>query len=259
MLPTDLQRSIFLNKFFTYYKQVIKEKERAIQGTVSPQDHIEEQTDERITLVLFIFRRLTSFLEEQALTIVHEGGPFSVSYYEEIQYILCAMTDEIFLNLNWKGKDLWDQYLLETKFFGTQIAGEKFFENLDSFLSTRDPLRIDIGAIYYLTLALGFRGKYKGIDDHGSIQIYKNKLFLFIMRREPKLYEGKMFLFPETYDLLQDSSLSQKLPNPRLWYSLYAALVVGMGLIGSAAWYYATINLSTTVQSIIAKGQERNP
>lgn len=259
MLPTDLQRSIFLNKFFTYYKQVIQEKEQAMQGSIPIQEQTGDQTDERISLVLYIFRRLTSFLEEQALTIVHEGGPFASSYYEEIQYILCAMTDEVFLNLDWKGKDLWDQYLLETKFFGTQFAGEKFFENLDSFLSTRDPLRVDIGAIYYLTLALGFLGKYRGIDDRGAIQIYKNKLFIFIMRREPELYEGKMFLFPEAYDPLQDNALPQKLPNPRVWYSFYAALIVGMGLIGSAIWYYVTADLSATVQSIIAKGQKRYP
>lgn len=256
MLPTDLQQSLCLEKFFSFYTQIVREKERAIAG-ILPQEikSNQEGEDETVTLVRFISQQLSSILEEQALTAIHEGGPFFTAYYEQAQYIMAALADEIFLNLDWKGENIWDQYLIETNLFGTQIAGTKIFEDLDAFLSKRDPLCIDIGAIYYFALALGFQGKYRGINDHGALQNYKNKLFLFIMRRPPELYQGKLFLFPEVYTSIQDSSLAQKLPNPRLWFSLYAGLIISMGIVGSFVWYYATANVSHIIHNILSTAQ----
>ena len=251
MLPTDLQNSFVLKDFDQFFSEIILEKNRAISAKIPLAFKKEyDGQDEAWTLVDYINKHLVGILEEQSLTITHEAGDFASLYYREGQYIMAALADEIFLNLEWIGRDLWDMNLIETKIFGTQIAGSKFFDNLDEFLKERDPLKIDLGAVYYLALSLGFRGKYRGIDDKGAIKEYKRKLFVFVMRCEPH-FQRDYLLFPEAYAYTQDEGIPRKLPNPRLWYMGLTLLVFFMALGGSILWWHATSDLNTIVNQVI--------
>jgi hypothetical protein len=70
-------------------------------------------------------RRLQTLLEMQALEAGRRGGEYGVLYYKEAQYVMAALADEIFLTLDWTGRDTWRSDLLETRLFGTYDAGEK--------------------------------------------------------------------------------------------------------------------------------------
>lgn len=256
MLPTSLDTSFILQNFYSYFSQLMFEKQRALAGALpeidKPQDKEKDTND--VSLAKHISKELATLLEEQALLVLKEGGEFSALYYRQAQYIMAALGDEIFLNFSWPGQEIWDTTLIEMQVFGTQIAGTKFFEDLDDFLATRDPLKVDIGALYYFALALGFRGKYRGVDDHGIIKSYKDQLFLFVLRRSPQLFSGKRKLFPEAYAYEADQGKLLRLPNPRQWY-LFLGLFLGiLSVFGSVSWYILSWDFSALLSSIISGG-----
>ncbi len=221
MLPTTLDTSFTLQNFFSFFSQIMFEKERALADALPSESEDENVgTEGKVErLARYISGQLSALLEEQALVVLREGGEFSALYFRQAQYIMAALGDEIFLNFSWEGQSVWDTTLIEMQVFGTQIAGTKFFADLDEFLATRDPLKIDIGALYYFALSLGFRGKYRGIEDHGAIKAYKEQLFLFILRRKPQLLQGKesSFLKPTPIPMTKVKFLSYPTRGNGMW------------------------------------------
>lgn len=238
MLPSPLKNSFILKNFNQFFSEVSSQKILAISGiSVSASQTEQEYQDILSSFVGSISKNIVTLLESQELTASHEGGDFLMAYYREALYIMAALADEIFLNFDWIGQNTWDMYLIEQKIFKTQIAGDKFFENLDAYLLNRDPLKIDLGALYYFALALGFQGKYRGIDDKGVLKNYMKSLFLFVVRKEPAFQDPNYLLFPEAYGYTQEEGLIHNLPNPRIWYNAFMALIFGFGVIGSIVWY----------------------
>lgn len=75
------------------------------------------------------------------------------------RYALAAFVDEAILRSQWPGKEQWADNPLQLEMFETYLAGEGFFEKLDT-LRARGESVAEILEIYYLCLALGFEGKY---------------------------------------------------------------------------------------------------
>ena len=250
MLPSDLKNSFIIKNFILFFNQLIIEKKQAAEP---PSTSFQEETEQK-SLYAFvggISRDLALFLESQEFGVAHEGGEFLSAYYHEALYIMVALADEIFLNFKWVGQNIWDMYLIEQRIFKTQIAGEKFFENLDYYLLTRDPLKVDLGALYYFALALGFQGKYRGMNDNGMLQSYMHQLFLYVMRKEPDFQKSTYLLFPEAYEYTQTQGEIVQLSNPRAWYGAFLGLIFGMGLVGSGLWYWETWDLNRLTVQIL--------
>ena len=75
------------------------------------------------------------------------------------KFALVAFTDESILSSNWSGKTSWLANPIAMELFHTFNAGEEFFKNLDE-LRQRAHLNFEALEVYYLCLALGFKGKY---------------------------------------------------------------------------------------------------
>ncbi len=84
------------------------------------------------------------------------------------RYALAAFVDEVVLSSDWSGREQWADDPLQLHFFGTYLAGEGFFERLD-VLRAQEKTRAGALEIYYLCLALGFKGKY-GISGVERLQ-----------------------------------------------------------------------------------------
>jgi type VI secretion system protein ImpK len=80
------------------------------------------------------------------------------------KYALAAFVDEIVLNSSWSLKDSWSGRPLQLEYFNDFAAGEEFFNKLDTLRHTEDPKRIEVLEVYFLLLALGFKGKYGGFE-----------------------------------------------------------------------------------------------
>ena len=80
-------------------------------------------------------------------------------------YAIAALMDEQLLRSNWTGRTAWMAQPLQLTYFNENTAGEGFFQRLSALEQT--PGKEHLVEIYYLCLALGFRGRYAvaGIGD----------------------------------------------------------------------------------------------
>jgi type VI secretion system protein ImpK len=84
---------------------------------------------------------------------------FSEKIVQVAKFALAAFVDEVFLTSNFPLKEEWEKYPLQLEFFGEQLAGNKFYDKLESMLRQIE-VTSDAVEIYYVCMLLGFKGKY---------------------------------------------------------------------------------------------------
>jgi type VI secretion system protein ImpK len=78
--------------------------------------------------------------------------------------------DETILNLQNPLFANWPRKPLQEELFGTHMAGEVFFQNLQELLGRNDSEDLaDVLEVHYLCLLLGYRGRYS-LGDRGELQ-----------------------------------------------------------------------------------------
>ena len=84
---------------------------------------------------------------------------FSEKIVQVAKFALAAFVDETVLTNNFPLKEEWEKYPLQLELFGEQLAGEKFYDKLESMLKQIN-VTADAVEIYYVCMLLGFKGKY---------------------------------------------------------------------------------------------------
>jgi len=255
--------SFLLTQFREFYREVARLKrtveyaapvssaeEAAVTATVAaavaggpPVEAPEPAATEAGPAVSGVWQHLLSLLERQALE-AGQGGAFAYEVYREAQYVMAALADEVFLHLEWEGKSSWP--LLESRLFQSHVAGEEIFVRLDRLLQRRDPFYLDLAAVYFMALSLGFRGKYRGHEDRERIE-YRRRLFQMIYRRDPKLFTATAPLFPQAYQYTLDKSDVKKLPAQWTWMWLIAAVLILWIAFAQYSWSAATSRVSCLI------------
>lgn len=98
---------------------------------------------------------LEEIFEEQARAV--RSDPRLEALYEKARYPLVVVADEILLHSGWDHSAEWEQRIFEEKYFKTNIGGDQFF----SIAKELRPDDVELAAIIFTGLALGFRGKYR--------------------------------------------------------------------------------------------------
>ncbi|MBK7949152.1 MAG: DotU family type IV/VI secretion system protein [Deltaproteobacteria bacterium] len=93
-----------------------------------------------------------------------EGSPAARSVtaaeLDAARFALVAWADETILLCGWSGQAEWMRELLQARLFGTNKAGDEFYQRLDSL----QPEFIQAREVYLVCLAMGFEGRYAGDD-----------------------------------------------------------------------------------------------
>jgi type VI secretion system protein ImpK len=105
-------------------------------------------------------QRVTDLLDRMVGKARSEG--VSDQEIAEARYALVAYIDEQILKSSWAGRGEWMNQPLQLGLYREFDAGEKFFARLRALLSHGD--RLPAIEIYFLCLALGFRGAYGDRD-----------------------------------------------------------------------------------------------
>src|SRR5579883_2650958 len=95
---------------------------------------------------------------------------------QQAKYAIAAFIDEMILTSSWPLKESWADKPLQLAYFNDFAAGEEFYNKIDAL---RGAKRNGVLEVYYLCLALGFRGKY--VDLQG---MEKKKVLMDTMLRE---------------------------------------------------------------------------
>ena len=75
------------------------------------------------------------------------------------KFAFCALVDEVVLTSQSKVRDAWERRPLQIEFFGEQLAGERFFEHLET-LRQGGAARVELLEVFHMCLLIGFQGKY---------------------------------------------------------------------------------------------------
>ena len=195
-----------------------------------------------------VWRRLLTMLERQSLEAGRDGGDFAVQIYRGAQYAMAAYADEVFLHLNWAGREAWREHLLEFRLFKSHRAGEEVFERIDVLLRDQDAAYSELARVYLMVLALGFQGKFRGaLDAELQLESYRRRLFRFIFGRDPRAVRGAEEIVPQAYAATLDESRSSALPYVRPWLWAIVAVVL-LWLAGAHfIWDDATSKLQSAV------------
>ena len=237
-----------IDKFQQFYGEVLKLQARVAAGAwiFSGTESVTESAAKESPSA--VWRRLVSILERQSLDAGLEGGDFAVEIYRRAQYAMAALADEVFLNLEWAGREAWREHLLEAKFFNTHRAGEEMFERIEDLLRDRDSLYAELGRIYLMVLALGFQGKFRGRPDADEVlQNYRKRLFRFVFNRDPVAVHGNERVAPQAYASTLDAARATELPYLRPWvWAIVLAFVVWFG----ASWAIFRYSISDLIPMV---------
>lgn len=130
--------------------------------------------------------------------IVVKRGLFSQEDYDLARFMICAWIDEAILNSDWNQKSQWQREQLQRLYYHTLEAGEEAFERLNRLgLHQRE-----VREVYYLCLALGFKGRFHHPGDEYLLEQVKTsnlKLLLGSSVGLPSLERAE--LFPEAHPI----------------------------------------------------------
>jgi type VI secretion system protein ImpK len=100
------------------------------------------------------------------------------------KFALVAFLDETIIASEWNKKEEWLARPLQLELFNRFDAGEEFFANLER-LRQRPLENISLLKIYYLCMALGFRGRYQVVDRE-QVRKLIEEVFTEIVRLQRK-------------------------------------------------------------------------
>ena len=146
--------------------------------------------------------RLISQSEEKL-----KDATFTMEDFDTARFAACAWVDESILNSSWRDKDRWQGEQLQRLYYHTTDAGEIFFERLN----TLGAHQMDVREVYYLCLALGFKGRYCHEGDDlllEQLQTSNLKLLTGSSIGLPSL--DKTELFQEAYPIESQDSVTHK-------------------------------------------------
>lgn len=114
------------------------------------------------------------------------------SKYDRVRFGLCALVDEVVVTSTWEHAPEWP--VLEMEFYGTKVAGNKFYD----FIAELTPADKDLMEVCFFILTLGFRGEY--VFDEGKWEATVINLY----NQLPNLLEKDIVkLTPEAYHVIK--------------------------------------------------------
>jgi type VI secretion system protein ImpK len=242
-----------IQQFRELYREVIRLKSRVQHGDWAFDLAQAEEGDPGAEAApSAIWQRLLTLLERQDLAARRRGGDFAAEVYRHARYVMAALADEVFLHLDWPGREAWGDHLLESKLFGSHRAGEVVFERIDELLRQRDAVYVELAKVYLLALSLGFEGKFRGRPDAAAhLDAYRKRLFHFIFNQNPRLYQGAEHLMPGTYASTLDQGRPRKLPYLKRWF-LAGAVLIALWIGASyLAWNPLIKNMTPSIERIL--------
>jgi type VI secretion system protein ImpK len=134
-------------------------------------------------------------LLSQSETCVKKGL-YSGEDFDQARFAICGWIDEAFLASSWNAKGKWQTEQLQRLYYNTTEAGEEIFERLN----TLGPHQREIREVYYLCMALGFKGRFIHARDEFLLdQLKTSNLKLLIGSSVGLPSLERMELFPEAY------------------------------------------------------------
>ncbi len=144
--------------------------------------------------------------------------------YDHARFAVFAWIDEMVLASAWNHREQWLREQLQRVHYNTTDAGEKFYERLAALGTHQREVR----EIYYLCLALGFKGRHHS-DEYALEQLKTSSLKLLMGSSLGIPSLERIELFPEAWPAGQ-MNLGTRKRRPR-WSWFTVACVAGPAVL----------------------------
>lgn len=202
-----------------------------------------------------VWQALVGLLNRQEAEVRRTGGEYAAALYRRAQYVMAALADEVFLYLEWPGREAWRTQLIEHKLFKTYNAGEEVFRRIEAVLRTRDPADSELARIYLMALALGFRGALRGPGGQARIDWYRRELYMFLTSRDPGVPRDPQSMFPEAYQSnIETGGSAGRLSRARRWLLAGLVLLLAWIVVSHAVWVNLIDDLCPLIETINQDG-----
>lgn len=248
--------SLLSVQFRDFYREVVRWKQRIVQD---PDAFRAAGAAREETEAATVWQSLLGVLERQAIAVRRSGGEYAAEVYREAQYLMAALADEVFLHLDWHGREDWQANLLEQRLFGSHNAGDTVFQRIDRILRARDPLEGELAKVYLLGLGLGFQGRFRGPGGSGRIDGYRRQLFAFITNEDPDAPRETKPLFPEAYASTLDVGEGSRLAYLRHWILALLLLVALWLVVADRIWHGLSAGMQRDVETFLQEMKEEPP
>ncbi len=164
---------------------------------------------------------------------------------EELRYALAALADEMLIHqLDWAGRDIWFDYLIEEQQYQTSIAGRRLFRQINSLQARfTNPVYLDqLATVYLMLLQLGFCGELRYQPDR--LAEYRHQLNQ--LRLDAQLPEQAC---GQAYNFNLVGKEAQKLAAMRSWWRKMALGVGGFLLVALAVWLLTGLELNRVLKA----------
>jgi type IV/VI secretion system ImpK/VasF family protein len=191
----------------------------------------------------WVRERVLALFEEQKQLASRDGDLFKL--YQKAQYLLAVVVDGLILNSEWPQRYGWN--LLEAELYGTHIGGEEFFERMKD-AAYKDSQMLEI---FYLSLAVGFQGKYVGNPE--ELAEIRQDLFLRLGNVPRDLTER---ITPQAYEEnIETDHTSMPVVNILQFGAVLLGIIVII-VIGSTVLYDVKVGEITQEAGAAAQGRE---
>jgi Uncharacterized protein conserved in bacteria len=163
--------------------------------------------------------------------------PPSLDGRPDIGYVMAALADEALLHqVDWPGRNQWMGALLEQSLYGSRVAGEEIFDLGQAIADGVIVGRADLAAAILLALALDFRGRWRGVEDHGAIDKLRRQLYETVYCQPPPAALVWRSALPSPLEPVLSSGRLLRLPRTAPW--LAAIAVVAGTTLGLSTWMW---------------------
>jgi type VI secretion system protein ImpK len=171
--------------------------------------------------------------------------------YDLARFAVFAWIDEAILSSAWREKNRWQADKLQYRYYNTSDAGEIFFKKLSSL----GPHQTDVRELYYLCLALGFKGQH----CHQADEIVLKNL----MDANLKVLTGssvgipsleRLQLFPGAYPDDSDATpRSRKFNRPGLFTTICVAVPITLFIVLFGVYQFVLSKVGNNLLELLPK------
>ncbi len=229
-LALSAKARLAVQRFLAFHAELVEVKRLAGAATALESQDAEAAEGGAAPGLVDLFLRLR-------VAICPEGvPPVSTDGLPDIGYVMAALADEALLHdVDWPGREQWMGTLLENSLYGSKVSGEEIFTIAQGIVDGGITGRSDLAAAILLALSLGFRGRWRGAEDHGAIDRLRRGLYENLYRRPPSGIDWAAALPGALLPVLEDGGLRRA---PRLAPWLLAMALSSLATLGLSHWMW---------------------
>ena len=131
--------------------------------------------------------RVVRMINAKTLDLSNSSSIAARAATDELRYLMAAIADELLLTRDWPGRSRFTETLIETRLFGSSVAGDQIFQRIDTLLAGTSDVTAPMASLYLCAISVGFEGRHRGLKSDEALQPLRQALFRLIYRRDAQL------------------------------------------------------------------------